>query len=396
MQTDNNNYDDKQHEVIPYNTIEAMRSSDELLHSAPSINRLYEKMNNSSIAKFIWASSVAVGMALYNYRKETVSGNSTSGISSAAISLGCNICVSYEFCLKSPFLAIAALSRLHKKPSKSLLNVILALIASGALTAQLVHQQPLIWSMLIGSSAFLNYSATRLWGLIDNDRSWKGNLVLGSTGIAVFFPLVCVWMGDTASLFSAPSLPKMVSHNLDRGLYVAGSASALFGIVGSFITVIFYCQAAKSVPAKLKILYHAWRDLLHHNLGMSNNFSGVLGGIFAFMTAACLGYVGYYSMTGFYFAVLSALACSPVVGEMCWFTSALNLSLSWADILATLQQVLVGLVNTGALIPIFVKFLDKLTFFSNTTVNRSLPPNDQEGETARLINSVASQTFLSP
>ncbi len=334
----------------------------DLLQRSPRVFRLYNTMNKSKLAKLLWALSVSSGMALYNYRKEVEKGNPTTGITSASVSLACNILVSYEFCLKSPFLAAAALSELHKNPKLSLV-VLLALISSGALTAQLIHEQPIIWEALIGSSAFLNYAATRLTGLIDNNRSWKGNALMGSVGLVAFSPLVCIWLGDTASLFSSLSIPKMITSpsSLSVGTYAAGGAVVLFGAIGSFITTLFYCQAISSVPKKLNLLYQAWCNLLEHNLGFGAKSSQLLGGSLALITAASLSYVGYYSMAGFYLAVLTALECTPVEGELCWFTKAVDLSSLWMDVLCIFQQVITGMVNASALIPAFTKFIECAT-----------------------------------
>ncbi len=177
-------------------------SSNQKNHLAnhPGINHYFEKLNSSKTAKLAWALSVSSGMALYNYRKEIMEGSLSDAVLSSLVSLSCNIFVSYEFCLKSPFLAAAILSKLHKNP-KSAIVVLAALISSSALTAQLVHQQPITWATTIGTSAFLNYAATRLTGLIDNDRSFTSNAGLGLLGLATFSPLVCVWLGDAASLF---------------------------------------------------------------------------------------------------------------------------------------------------------------------------------------------------
>lgn len=340
------------------------------LANSPRINYFYERVNNSKLAKFSWALCVSYGMAAYNFRKEVEKGNLSAGISSASVSLICNILVSYEFCLKSPFLAAAVLSEIHKNPKLSLV-VVSALISSGALTAQLIHEQPVAWQVAIGTSAFLNYAATRLAGLIDNDRSLASNAFIGSVGLATFFPLVYIWLTDTASLFSSPSIPKMITTPLAKGAYVAGSTVAIFGAIGSFITTLFYCQAISSVPKKVKLLYEAWCDLLEKDLGLGANSSKLLGGFLALITAASLSYVGYYSMAGFYLAILTALECTSVSGELCWLTQALDLSSIWIDVLATFQQVITGMVNASALIPAFTKFLKLATIQSGSSTNNS-------------------------
>ena len=361
--------------------------SQELLNNSPRIHRLYEKMNDSKAAKFIYALAVSSGMAMYNYRKEAVQGAYAKGASSAAVSLACNILVSYEFCLKSPFLAAAVLSEIHKKPKLSLV-VLSALIASGSLTAQLIHSQPATWAAAIGSSAFLNYAATRLSGLIDNDRSAVGNLAIGGIGLAAFSPLVCIWLGDTASLVSAPSIPKMIAGGLNTAAYASGTAAAALGALGSFITTLFYCQAIKGVPGKIKALYDAWQELLETKLSMGSKSSAVAAGFLALITAGAMGYAGYYSMTGFYVAILNALQCSSTPGELCWLTNAVGLSSAAMDFIATVEQILSGMVNTSAIIPPFAKMLKAVSTYSRTpTVDAG---TDDIADTPNVVDQAAS------
>lgn len=383
-------------------THDAQRGSDEtvaigrvptVLESSPRINAWYERLNDSQLLKVFYAMAMSIPMASYNLRKEMVKGNLSAGIGSGLVSLGCNMLVSYEFCLKSPFLAAAILSEIRKRP-KLALTVVAGLMASGALTAQLVHEQPVEWAVPI-SLAFLNYAATRLSGLVDNNRSWKGNLAMGAVGVLSFFPLVDIWMGDTASLFSMPSIPRMVSDHLAVGSYVGGSFAAIFGAVGSIITTLFYCQAISSIPDKIKTLYESWSNLLEQNIGFGPASSKILGGFLAMITAGVLGYVGYYSMAGFGVAVSAALQCAPA-GELCWLSNLLDISSAWIDVLATFQQVVSGLVNTSALIPAFSKFVEKCTVYSgNTADNLSGVVIDGAGE-RWVVNGGGAATVFAP
>lgn len=168
-------------------------------------------------------------------------------------------------------------------------------------------------------------------------------------------------MSDTARFFSAPSIPKMISDRLGASEYASGVAVAAFGAMGSFIEVLFFCQAIKGIPAKTRALYNAWRDLVEKNLGLGPKASAITGGILALMTASCLGYVGYYAVVGYYVAVSSALSCSPRGGELCWLSNALNLSVAAMDFIATVQQIGIGMINTSAIIPVFTKLLEAAT-----------------------------------
>ena len=94
-----------------------LTSSDALLAASPKIKYLYEKMDGSKIAKTGYSGLISLGMALYSYRKEKAEGDISTAISSAVVSLACNILVSYEFCLKSPFLAASVLSEIRKTSS---------------------------------------------------------------------------------------------------------------------------------------------------------------------------------------------------------------------------------------------------------------------------------------
>lgn len=261
-----------------------------------------------------------------------------------------------------------------------------ALSSAGSSTAQLVQGQPAFWSALIGSTTFVNIASTNLAGLIDNDRSLLKNLAVGGLGLVVFSPLACIWMGDTARLFSVQSIPKMISGNLDASGYAAGSAEAAFGAMGSFIEVLFFCHAIKGIPAKVMALYDAWRDLLKENLSLGAKSSAVLGGFLALITAAAIGYVGYYSMSGYYIAILNALKCSSAAGELCWLSNALDLSSIAIDFIAKVQQACVGMVNASAIVPVFTKLLQAATI-----ANSALQRSESLDSPVSIVDGAASQ-----
>jgi len=350
----------------------------QLLIRCHRINAAYEKINNNSIAKVGWGLFIAYGMALYNYLKESGQGNQATAVASAIVSLICNMLISYAYCLKAPFVAAAILVDMRKNIIQSL-SVFAALAASGALTAQLINGQPLLWQILIGISAFANYLLTRTSGIVDNNNSAKNNALTVMVGIGVLCPLGYIWVSDIQDLFGAPTILDMASNHLSIKSYMAGSATAIFGIVGALLTMLFYCQAIKSIPQKMRALYHSWCHFIGNNLGFDPNSMKVkvISGLLTTITAGLLGYTGYYSMEGFNVAVLTALQCMPNSGELCWLTNALGLSSALIDFLAKTQQCITGLVNTSALVPAFKKFLQSLTVnISSNHPVPAIPSND--------------------
>ncbi len=336
-----------------------------ILDSSPRTKAWYEWSNGKHIVKLIGGVVAAAPMAMYNLIKEIEKGNLSAGIGSAIVSFGCNMAIFYSFeLIKSPFFAFAILSESCKRPTLAVV-VVAGLTASGALTAQLVHGQPVKWAVPI-SLAFVNYAATRLVGLVDNNRSWRGNLAMGGVGLVLFSPLVSIWMGDTASLFSMPSIPKMVSDHLTVGSYVGGSFAAAFGAIGSIITVLFYCQAISSIPGRIEALYEGLSNFFEQYMGFGPTSSKMLSGFLTVITIGALSYGGYYSMAGFGVAVSAALQCTPA-GELCWLSNLLDISSAWIDFLAIFEQAASGLVNASALIsattnagPLIIKALTKV------------------------------------
>ncbi len=152
----------------------------------------------------------------------------------------------------------------------------------------------------------------------------------------------------------------MLTNSFRETTYIEGGATAALGSIGSFITVLFYCQAIKSLPKKINLLYKACFNLIKDKTNLGINSSKAFAGFLALIATASLGYLGYYSMTGFYIAVLTAFQCTPNPGELCWLTNSLELSSLWVEALARFQQAATGMINTSALVPAITKLLNKL------------------------------------
>ncbi len=329
----------------------------------PKIKSTYEFMNNNAFVKLLYVLATAGGMAAYNYKKDKDAGEPLEGLTSGFISLVCNMAIGYEYCLKSPFQATVILAEGREKPG-NLFLIFLGIVASITLTAQLVHKQPPEWAIPIALSAFLNYFGTRISGLYAHQQTInEAAMTIAVTGI-VLFPLVMIWLQDTAALFDSKddSISNIIKDYIngeliDKKSYAIATGLFILGALGSAITLLFYGNAIKSIPGKISELYNTLR--------MCTKF---LDGLLSFILVSGVGSLGYYSMDGFGVSIRNGLESG---GEIDYLSSEFD------SMIEFIIQFIVGLINTSAMIPAVTKVVEQ--YCSTRTID------DDSGELKKSL-----------